>query len=342
MKKLRAAMVGCGRISKVYREVFKQLSDSLEIVYAVDVKKDRAEEFASSFEGCRALTDYRDCFNSHIDVMHIATPHYLHPIIAIDAMKNKINVLTEKPMAIDLKDADEMIKVSRESGTALGVIFQTRYVKGCMELKKIISSGRIGRILSASSFLTWSRSDDYYKQSDWKGTWDKEGGGVLIDQAIHSIDRVLWLVGDDVQWVEGTVCNRGHKYVNVEDTTEATVKFKNGCIYNIYACNTYAYDAPIQIEIVGEKGKLGLRQDMAWVNIEGEDYYEIKDGFDGLSVGPDYWGCSHITQLKDFYKSIINNTPVYIDGTEGRKALEVIKAIYKSSNEKAIVELPIY
>lgn len=342
MKKLRAAMVGCGRISKVYREVFKQLSDSLEIVYAVDVKKDRAEEFASSFEGCRALTDYRDCFNSHIDVMHIATPHYLHPIIAIDAMKNKINVLTEKPMAIDLKDADEMIKVSRESGTALGVIFQTRYVKGCMELKKIISSGRIGRILSASSFLTWSRSDDYYKQSDWKGTWDKEGGGVLIDQAIHSIDRVLWLVGDDVQWVEGTVYNRGHKYVNVEDTTEATVKFKNGCIYNIYACNTYAYDAPIQIEIVGEKGKLGLRQDMAWVNIEGEDYYEIKDGFDGLSVGPDYWGCSHITQLKDFYKSIINNTPVYIDGTEGRKALEVIKAIYKSSNEKAIVELPIY
>lgn len=342
MDRLRIAMVGCGRISQVYRKVFKQLSDTLQIVYAVDVKKDRAEEFAKNFEGCTALTDYRECFNSNIDVMHIATPHYLHPIIAIDAMKNKINVLTEKPMSIELKDADEMIRTSKETGVTLGVIFQTRYVKGCMELKKIIESGKIGKIQSASSFLTWARPDAYYKQSDWKGTWDKEGGGVLIDQAIHSIDRVLWLVGDDVECVEGTVCNRRHKYVHVEDTAEAMVKFKKGCIYSLYACNTYAYDAPIQIEIVGEKGRVGLKQDMAWVDLDGEDYYEITDGYDGLSVGPDYWGCSHITQLKDFYRSITDNTPVFINGTEGRKTLEVIKAIYKSSNEKAIVELPIY
>lgn len=342
MNKLKIAMVGCGRISQVYRKIFEQLSDTLQVIYAVDVKKDRAEEFAKNFDGCTALTDYRDCFDSHIDIMHIATPHYLHPVIAIDAMKNKINVLTEKPISVELKDADEMIRASRENKVALGVIFQTRYVKGCMELKNIIEKGKIGKILSASSFLTWSRPDDYYKQSDWKGTWDKEGGGVLIDQAIHSIDRVLWLVGDDVEWVEGTVCNRRHKYVNVEDTAEAMVKFKKGCIYNIYACNTYAYDAPIQIEIVGEKGRVGLKQDMAWVCIDGEEYYEIKDGFDGLFVGPDYWGCSHITQLKDFYRSITCNTPVFIDGTEGRKTLEIIKAIYKSSNRKAIVELPIY
>jgi len=342
MGKLNIAMVGCGRISQVYKEIFKQLSDSLRVIYAVDVKKERADEFAECFDGCRALTDYRECFDSTIDVMHIAAPHYLHPVIAIDAMKNGINVLTEKPMSVELKDADEMIRTSRNNGVALGVIFQTRYVKGCMELKKIIETGKLGKILSASSFLTWSRPDAYYKQSDWKGTWDKEGGGVLIDQAIHSIDRVLWLVGDDVEWVEGTVCNRRHNYVNVEDTAEAMVKFKKGCIYDIYASNTYAYDAPIQIEIVGERGKVGLKQDLAWVDIDDEDYYEIKDGVDGLSVGPDYWGCSHITQLKDFYRSITGNTPVFIDGAEGRKALEVIKAIYKAAKEKTRVELPIY
>lgn len=124
MNKLKIAMVGCGRISRMYQEIFKQLSDTLQVIYAVDVKKDRAEKLAKSFDGCTALTDYRGCFDSHIDVMHIATPHYLHPVIAMDAMKHKINVLTEKPMAIELKDADEMIRTSRENEVALGVIFK--------------------------------------------------------------------------------------------------------------------------------------------------------------------------------------------------------------------------
>lgn len=342
MEKLKIAMVGCGRISQVYKDVFKQLNDRIKVVYAVDIKKDRADKFAEGFDGCTALTDYKECFNKGIDVMHIATPHYLHPVIAIAAMQNRINVLTEKPMSVELRDADEMIKVSFENGVKLGVIFQTRYVKGCMELKKLIETGKVGKILSASSFLTWNRSDDYYNQSDWKGTWDKEGGGVLIDQAIHSIDRVQWLVGDDVEWVEGTINNRCHEIVKVEDVAEAFVKFKNGCLYSIYACNTYAYDAPIQIEIVGENGKIGLKQDMAWVNINNVPYYEILDGVDGLHVGEDYWGCSHITQIKDYYKSIIENTPVYIDGHEGRKALQIIKAIYKSSDEKKRIEFAIY
>lgn len=331
LKKLRVAMVGCGRIAEMYREVFKEIKDQVEVVYAIDTKITRAEEFASHFEGCKAAEDYRECFDKNIDVIHIATPHYLHPIIAIDAMKHKINVLTEKPIAVSLEDADKMIKVSKEEGVKLGVIFQTRYVKGCMELKKLIEEGKLGKILSARSYLSWSRSDDYYADSDWKGTWDKEGGGVLIDQAIHSIDRVQWLIGSDMEWIEGTVANRFHKIVDVEDVAEAFVKFKNGCLYHLYACNCYSYDAPIEIEIVGEKGKVGLKQDLAWVEIEGEKPYEIREGYDGLSVGPNYWGCSHITQIKDYYESIIEDKPVFIDGKEGKKALKLVKGIYESS-----------
>ena len=342
MGKLNVAMIGCGRISRVYKDVFKQLSDNVKVACAVDIKRERAEEFAADFCGCRVLTDYRECFGADIDIVHIALPHYLHPCVAIEAMENGINVLTEKPMAIEIKDADRMIKASVENNVKLGVIFQTRYVKGCMELKKIIDSGKIGKVLSASSFLTWRRSDDYYKQSDWKGTWDKEGGGVLIDQAIHSIDRVQWLIGDDIDWVEGTIGSRCHSDVSVEDVAEAFVKFKNGCLYSIYACNTYAYDAPIQIEIVGEKGRVGLKQDMAWVKLDKDQYYEIKDGYDGLCVGEDYWGCSHITQIKDFYKSVKDDTPVFIDGNEGKKALEIIRAIYRSADQKKRIEFPIY
>lgn len=340
MKKLKIAMIGCGRISEVYREVFKQLSDRVEVVYAVDTQIEKARNFASDFEGCKAVTDYKECFDKGIDVFHIATPHYLHHVMAIDAMKNKINVLTEKPMAISLKEADEMIRAAEEEKVKLGVIFQTRYVKGCMEMKKLIEEGRLGRIIAARSYLSWSRSDEYYSETDWKGTWDKEGGGVLIDQAIHSLDRVQWLVGSDIEWIEGHIDNRVHGIADVEDVAEAFVKFKNGCLYQLYACNCYSYDAPIEIEVVGEKGKVGLKQDLAWINIDGQEPYEIADGYDGLSVGPNYWGCSHITQIKDYYKSVIEGKAVYIDGASGRKALELVRGIYKSSSEKSRVYLP--
>lgn len=340
MKKLRVAMIGCGRISEMYSAVFKQLDDKVEVVFAVDIDKDKAQSFAEDFQGCVPVTDYRECFNKNVDVFHIATPHYLHPIIAVDAMRNKINVLTEKPMAISLKDADEMIEVAKDEGVRLGVILQTRYVKGCMELKKLIDEGKLGSIIAARSYLSWKRSDEYYSETDWKGTWDKEGGGVLIDQAIHSLDRVQWLVGSDVEWIEGHIDNRVHDIVDVEDVAEAFVKFKNGCLYQLYACNCYSYDAPIEIEIVGEKGKVGLKQDLAWINIDGEEPYEIVEGYDGLSVGPNYWGCSHITQIKDYYKSVTKDEPVYIDGKVGRKSLELVSGIYKSSREKCRVYLP--
>lgn len=340
MKKLRVAMIGCGRIAQMYKEVFAQLKDQVEVVCAVDPKEDRAQAFAEGFENCVVLTDYKQCFQYDLDVMHLATPHNLHPIIGTDAMRHKINVLIEKPMAITLQDADAMIQVAEEEGVKLGIIFQTRYVKGCMDIKKLIQEGKLGKLLTARSYLSWSRSDEYYSQSDWKGTWDKEGGGVLIDQAIHSIDRVQWLIGDDVEWIDGTVDNRAHHAVEVEDVAEAFIQFKNGCLYQLYACNCYSYDAPIEIEIVGEKGKVGLKQDLAWVHLDGEEYYEIRDGYDGLSVGPSYWGCSHITQIKDFYRSVRESLPVFVDGVEGRKALEIIKGIYKSSIKRKKIYVP--
>src|SRR5699024_8453525 len=156
----------------------------------------------------------------------------------------------------------------------------------------------------------------------WKGTWDKEGGGVLIDQAIHSLDRVLWLVGSDIEWIHGSMANRSHKSVDVEDTAEALVKFENGCLYQLYACNAYPINAPIQIEVVGDKGKVGLVQDTAWVELEGEERYNVEANFEGVEVGPSYWGTSHVLQMTDFYDSLKEDREFCLDGTEGRKALE--------------------
>lgn len=337
--KLRIAMVGCGRIAQVYKESFKALRDQVEVCYAVDIKKERADAFAENFQGCKSITDYKECLDDSIDVLHIATPHYCHMSIAIEEMKHHIHVLTEKPIAIYLQDARSMIQGARDNNVKLGVIFQTRYATGYKAIKDILKSGKIGRILGARSYLSWQRLESYYKESDWKGTWDLEGGGILIDQAIHSIDRVLDLIGDEVVKVEGSIANRHHPSMEVEDTAEASVYFKNGVSYQLYASNGYAYDAPIYIEIVGDAGKVSLVQDKAIIEIKGQKTYEVTQSRK-KQVGEDYWGICHQDQLEDFYRSVRENIGVKIDGEEGYKTLEVVRGIYHAAIKGKAIELP--
>lgn len=338
MKKLRAAIVGCGRISVCYEDAFVRLADMVEPVYAIDKELNLAKAFADKF-GCNYTTDFDEILDKDIDVVHLCLPHYLHPVMAIKAMRAGIHVLTEKPIGVSLQDADEMLRVEKETGMKLGVIFQTRYTKSVEKLKEMITRGDFGKITTARSILTWSRPLDYYEGNDWKGTWDKEGGGVLIDQAIHSIDRVRYMLGSDVEWIEGSVHNYAHPFVKVEDTANAAIMFQNGCLYSLYACNTYGADSPITIELLGEKGRLGLIQDMGYYELDGV-YAEIRNTYETTNVGPDYWGSSHHIQIKDFYRSIQTGSPVAVDGTEGRKTLEMVKGIYLSSMKRERVYLP--
>jgi len=333
MKRLNVAIIGCGRISEAYKKAFLELIEQGEadVVFCADVEIDRVKAYAADFANCKASADYRDLFGMDIDVVHVATPHYLHHTMAIDCMEHGYNVLTEKPMAIDLDKADQMIETAKRTGKTFGVIFQTRYTKGCFEMKRIIESGELGKVLGARSYLSWIRTYEYYHSCDWKGTWSGEGGGTLIDQAIHSMDRVQWLIGSDIDWAEGHCCARNHSYLEVEDTAEALVGFKNGAMYHLYATNNYAINAPIEIEIVGEKGKMGLIRDLAWIEMEGQERRELRENYDGIVVGKDYWGASHLTQIRDFYDSVRTGKPVFVDGPAGRKVLELIRGIYLSS-----------
>lgn len=339
MKKLKVAIVGCGRISVSYASAFHELADEIEVVYAVDKIPERAQKFASGFEGCMWTDNFNDILDKNIDVVHLCLPHYLHPVMAIKAMQAGINVLTEKPIAISLQEADKMIQAQKETQMKLGCIFQTRFTSSVETLKMMKERDDFGKILTARSILTWNRPLSYYDGSDWKGTWDKEGGGVLIDQAIHSIDRVRYILGSDVAWIDGNVSNFAHKFVKVEDSANAAIMFENGCLYNMYACNIYGDDSPINIEFIGEKGRFGLIQDMGYYEIDGV-YKEIRDTYEGTPVGPSYWGSSHRIQLRDFYRSVREDLPVSVDGLEGRKTLELIKGIYLSSVNHTRVTLP--
>lgn len=345
MKKLRVAIMGCGRISASYARAFQELSDMAELVCAVDKDEDRARRFAEPF-GAPYGTEFEELLIHRADVVHLCLPHFLHAQMAVRAMRSGIHVLTEKPVAMTLQEADEMQRVSQESGRKLGVIFQTRYVADVIELRRMIREGRFGRIISARSILTWNRPYSYYEGSDWKGTWDREGGGVLIDQAIHSIDRIRFMLDSGVEWIEGSVHNHCHGRLSVEDTAEAVIGFQNGCLYSLYACNSYGDDVPVYLEFLGEKGKCGLRQDAGFYELDGVRH--VLEGAkakaearadDSVHI-PHYWGDSHARQIQDFYESVLQDKPVAVDAAEGRRTLEIVKGIYLSSLKKERIRLP--
>lgn len=338
MKRLKVAIVGCGRISVCYSDAFLKLSDKIELCYAVDKDMGKAKEFAEPF-GCAYTDDVNEIYDKGIDVVHLCLPHDLHAPFAIAGMKHGINVLTEKPMALTLQDCDRMLETAKETGMKLGVIFQTRYNETVQSLRKRCLSGEFGKVHSVRSYLSWNRPDSYYDGNDWKGTLTREGGGTLIDQAIHSMDRVRYILNSDVAWIEGSVHNHNHPNLEVEDTAEAVMGFQNGTIYNLYSCNCYGFDSPVNIEFCGEKGRFGLIQDMGYTWF-GNEYTEDREVNEGESVGKDYWGTTHYMQLGDFYDSVRNDTPVHTDGIEGRKTLEMVKGIYLSSMYNKRINLP--
>lgn len=332
MPKLKVGIVGCGRIAVVYRDVFKKCGDQMELRCAVDKVRERAESFAADFS-CAALDHFDAVLEQDLDVVHICTPHFLHPEQVIRCLEAGFHVLTEKPMAIALDDADRMIAAARAAGKKLGVIFQNRYIEGIVAAKKLIDGGKLGKITGAWSHLTWWRPPSYY-ECDWKGSWEKEGGGVLIDQAIHSVDLVQYLVGSPVAWIHGHIDNRILKTVAVEDVADAAIGFENGCIYSLFACNYYTHNAPIQIEIMGEKGKVHLKGFEVTVEIEGESAPIVPAPLNDVNIpGQGYWGAYHCRQIREFYDCILGDRPVTIDGVEGKKALAMVLGVYRSSRE---------
>ena len=200
MKKLKVGVIGCGRIS-IRHFIPLDTLDEVELVACCDIKKDRADAAAEKY-GIKAYYSYEEMLEKEeLDAVHLCLPHYIHSKVAICAFEHGVNVLGEKPMDVDLESAIRAVEVAEEKNLLFGIIFQCRYNNPAQLVKKALVNGKLGKILSARSVLTWNRSDDYYQNSDWKGTWDKEGGGVVIDQAIHSIDLVNWMIDSEIDSV---------------------------------------------------------------------------------------------------------------------------------------------
>ena len=330
LKKLRVGVIGCGRISVMHFDAVKLCGGVAELVACCDIKKDRADEAAALY-GCAAYTDYRVMIeHENLDIVHLCLPHYLHVPVAEYAFSRGVHVLSEKPMSTDLESAERAVGLAAEAGGNYGVIFQCRYNDASQLVKKAVQSGKLGKILSVRSTLTWYRPDSYYSESDWKGTWDKEGGGVVIDQAIHSVDLVNWIVDSETVNVSVSMANRGHEAVVVEDSAEGLISYRNGVKYGFYCMNNYGCDEPIEIRLFCEKGKAVFGYDDAYITYSDGTTEEAHQRDEVVSTGgKDYWGSSHKRQIEQFYSACLNGEKPEIDGAEALRTHRLIMEIYE-------------
>ena len=329
-RKLRVGVIGCGRISVMHFVSIDSI-DEVELVACCDIIKERADEAAKEY-GVRAYTSYEEMIEKEdLDAVHLCLPHYIHSKVAMYAFEKGVHVLTEKPMDIDLESAQRAVARAKELGLYFGVIFQCRYNNSARLVKDAVESGRLGKIISARSTLTWSRSDDYYQQSDWKGTWDKEGGGVIIDQAIHSIDLTRWIIDSEVESISCNIANRGHSKVDVEDSAEGLITFKNGVKYGFYCMNNYGIDEPIEIRLYCEKGRVVFGYDDAYITYNDGTTEEAHQDSNKLTYkgGKDYWGIHHVHQIRQFYDAVLGREPLEISGEEALKTHELIMSMYE-------------
>lgn len=336
MNKVRVGIIGCGNIYPMHAQPVYDL-ECTELVAVCDNKEDRAKKAAERYS-CKSYVDYIQMLEQEkLDVVHICTPHYLHPIMEKEIVSRGIHVLTEKPMSIHLEDAKMMIEEAKKNNVTLGVIFQNRYNLGSVMIKKALDEGKLGNILSGRLYLAWNRSDEYYSKSDWKGTWDKEGGGVLIDQAIHTIDLANWFMNKEIAYIDANISNRAHDIIEVEDAAEGVIKYTDGTPFAFHTINYHAYDAPVEIELVCEKGIVHMVADQAEIRYNTGLIEKANPNMktsDGSTLGKSYWGVSHKVQINQFYDALLAGKKPDITGEEAIVTQEIICAMYASGKKK--------
>lgn len=333
--RFKVGVIGCGAISRIYASVFHLMPDTIEVCFAVDPKLSRAQAFAAQFPGCGAGDRIEALLSQPLDVVHVLTPHYLHAGQTIACLEQGFHVLVEKPMATRMEDARAMIEAADRTGRQLGVIFQNRYIEGVQELKRLVEAGALGRLTGASSYLAWHRTPAYYSESGWRGTWAKEGGGVSINQAIHSLDLVRYLMGSPVSQVEASIATRVLRDIEVEDVAEAAVTFENGAVYAYYATNYNADNSPIRVELFGERGSALLVESQVTISLSGEEPYTVHPKVVETLAGQHYWGRYHLVQVRDFYDCLAAKRPVPVDPRDAIQTLELVLSIYQSAREKS-------
>ncbi len=333
MNMINFALVGCGRIAKKHSELLgNKLIPNAKLVSVCDIDLEKAKLVGERYNVPYYTDMDKMMENENIDVVVVLTESGNHAKHTIHLAKYGKHIIVEKPMALRLEDADEMIKACSENNCKLFVVKQNRFNLPVIQLRKALEKGRFGKLVMGTVRVRWCRNQEYYNQDKWRGTWSLDGG-VLANQASHHVDLLQWMMGE----VESVYAKSNTALVNIEaeDTAVVILKFRNGALGIIEATTAVRpKDLEGSISILGEKGTVeiggfAVNEIVHWNFVEKEiQDDEVKEKF---SVNPpNVYGFGHLEYYNDVINSILNNTKSLIDGFEGKKSLEIISAIYES------------
>lgn len=344
---MRYAIIGCGRISP--NHIAAALKNELEIVAVCDLDDKKMDSILIDFnllQRTKKYTDYKEMILSeNLKLVAICTESGTHAKIALDCIEMGINLIIEKPIALSLEDADLIIERANANHVKVSACHQNRFNKSIQKIREAIELNRFGKLMYGTAHIRWNRGKDYYTQAPWRGTWNQDGGA-LMNQCIHNIDLLRWMLGDEIIEVIGMTDNLLHDYIEAEDLGLALVKFANGS-YGMIEGTTNIYPKNLEetLYLFGEKGtvkaggkSVNLIEEWQFAdcldeaeNIKGK-YYENP---------PNIYGFGHDPLYADVIESILKNKEPYVSAIDGRNALELVLAIYKSSKEGKSVKLPL-
>lgn len=320
---LRAAIIGCGNIAPVHAQAIDAL-DMVELVACADTDLQRARHMAGEY-GIHAYESMEELLErEQVDVVHLCTPHYLHAPMAAFAASRGIHVFSEKPPVIDRAQWTELEKAAGQ--VRIGVCFQNRYNGAVQKMRALLADGSLGKVCGARAFVTWARDKQYYTDSGWRGRLATEGGGALINQAIHTLDLMVYLMGRPEN-VSATLSNHHlHGVIEVEDTVEAYMTF-GGVPGLFYATTAYSSNAPVYLEIECENAALIMEKDELVLRYpqKAEERFDYRQQ---ISVPKEYWGVAHMACIKDFYEALLSGGDVPIGVNQVRDTVDTMLAIY--------------
>ncbi len=322
------AVVGCGTISVVHLEAIRELPD-VDLVAVCDADPATASETGDRYD-VASFTDHRQLLaRVQPDVVHVCTPHDQHVPVAVDSLRAGANVLLEKPLAHTVAAAQQLLDVAAEHpGQKIGICFQNRYNPTSLALRAMLESGELGAVLGGSASVMWRRTPEYYAARPWRGQQARSGGGVLINQAIHSLDLVQWLVGD-VTAVRGDVGHFGLDTpdIDVEDSAHLVLQHRSGVRTLFYATNLNVTDAPVTLEIATENAVLHLAGELT-VSYRDGRVETVQDQPTAAPIGRAYWGSSHRLLFDDFYRRLPEAGPFWIGPAEAMRTMRILDQVY--------------
>jgi predicted dehydrogenase len=358
MKPLRTALIGCGKVGGLHATALTTRPES-NLVAICDSSLERAEQFGARYGG-RAFRDVPAMIRgSGAEAVFICTPHPLHAESAVLAAQAGLHVMVEKPMAASLSDCNAMLQAARKSGVMLSVMSQRRFYEPVQRIKAAIAAGKIGQpVLGVFLMFSW-RDEAYYRSDPWRGKWDTEGGGVLVNQSPHQLDLLRWFMGD-VEEISGRWGNLNHPSVEVDDTAVATLKFRNGGLGSIVTSLSQKPGLFTKVHVHGSNGaSIGVETDRGatfiagvskiaepplndlWT-IPGEEHllaeFQTADRARFQAIDP--MAHYHALQIQDFLGAIQSGRPPLVTGEDGRAVVEMFSAIYESHRTGHVVRLP--